>query len=51
MKSPIGIQDFNRIIEDNFVYVDKVLYSLLFIILLGACSSSHRPVEELLEKA
>ena len=23
MKSPIGIQDFNRIIEDNFVYVDK----------------------------
>ena len=34
MKSPIGIQDFNRIIEDNFVYVDKVLYTLLFIILL-----------------
>ena len=41
MKSPIGIQDFNRIIEDNFVYVDKVLYTLLFIILLGADSEQR----------
>ena len=34
-----------------FPYFVKVLYTLLFIILFGACSSSHRPVEELLEKA
>ena len=34
-----------------FPYFVKVLYTLLLIILFGACSSSHRPVEELLEKA
>ena len=31
MKYPIGIQSFDRIIEDGFVYVDKtdMLYSLV----------------------
>ena len=36
MKYPIGIQSFDRIIEDDFVYVDKtdMVYSLVKIRLI-----------------
>ena len=33
MKYPIGIQSFNRIIEDDYVYVDKaaLIYNLVTV--------------------